>query len=223
VYLDHGRVTAFGDTEGVIKQYRETVRLKEQERVAAERAINYGIDTASVSILSFEMFGDDGQDRRRFTFGESVRIRIRLRASRRLEAPLIDFGIKRSDGVIICNFNNWFDNFKIDYLEGECEMEGWLPPLRLIPHRYEIHVLVWQRQTGYAAGDFSRLRPLAAKIFGDFTIEGPPLTEADGVYQEPARKWVFTRGDKRIEHLDIGADSLSEAYGKRRERTLTPV
>jgi hypothetical protein len=174
----------------------------------------YGADTSSVRITGFEMSGaGDDEDRRWFRFGERVRVRIKLEATRRVEAPLINFGIRRADGVIICNFNNWFDNFKIDYIEGECVLEGWLPPLRLVPHYYEIHVLVWQRLGGYAQGDLSRLQPLAATTFGDFQIDGPPLTDQDGVFQEPALKWVLTRDGRRIEHTDIGADSLAAAYG----------
>ena len=128
IFLDEGKLAAFGETEKVIKEYQDTVRRRDQERSAEERKVHHGVDTASVSLLRFEMLGDDGKDRRRFQFGEAVRIRIHLHASRRIEAPLIDFGIKRSDGVIVCNFNNWFDNFKIDYIEGECMLEGWLPP-----------------------------------------------------------------------------------------------
>ena len=42
-----------------------------------------------------------------------------------------------------------------------------------------------------------------------------PLTDQDGVFQEPARRWVFTRGNDRIEHNNIGANSLAEAYGEK--------
>jgi lipopolysaccharide transport system ATP-binding protein len=98
IYLDHGNILAFGNTEDVIKEYRSKVRQREREQID-----QYGTEGSNLSILSFEMFGEDGQSRRSFQFGESVRIRIRLNASRRIEAPLINFGIRRGDGVIICN------------------------------------------------------------------------------------------------------------------------
>jgi hypothetical protein len=53
------------------------------------------------------------------------------------------------------------------------------------------------------------------KSFDDFFFEGPPITDQDGVFQEPAQRWVFTRGSERIEHVDIDANSLIEAYGER--------
>lgn len=212
IYLDNGIIEAIGESAEVVKCYRDaTLRRPEEAQPPATRA-----NVSDVEVTGFGMFGADGASRRNFQFGEAVRIRIELYAHRRIEAPLINFGIRRADGVIVCNFNNWFDNFKIDYIEGRCALESWLPALRLIPYSYEAHVLVWQRRSGYAQGDLSRLRPLAAETFGDFSIEGPPLTDQDGVFQEPARRWVLTRGDERIEYSDIRADSLSEAYEEAR-------
>jgi lipopolysaccharide transport system ATP-binding protein len=216
LYLHHGRVEAYGDTVEVIKKYRNVARLKDQERAAAQGtdADDAGAANESgVQLLSFEMFGEDGTERRTFRFGERTRICIRLFAARRVEAPLVDFGIRRADGVIVCNFNNWYDDFEIDYLEGECALEGWLPPLRLIPHYYEIHALVWaRRRKSYGEGDLSRLQPLAAKVFGDFSIEGPPLTDQDGVFQAPALRWVLTRGGERIEFEGADDGALARVY-----------
>ena len=215
LYLDHGRLVAFGDTEDVIREYQGAVRQREREQETALQQQQYGTDTKDIRVVGFEMFGDDGRDRRRFKFGEAVRIRMRVHAAKRVEAPLINFGIKRSDGVIVCNFNNWFDNFRIDFMEGECTLEGWLSPLRLIPAHYEIHVLIWQRESGQAEGDLNRIQPLVGARFGDFAVEGLPMTDHDGVFQQPALKWVFTRGNESFAHDDIDDDSLFKAFGGR--------
>ena len=209
IYLDQGGIQAIGDSSSVIKRYRDATQRRSSE---APRPDLQSSAAAEVQITNFEMFGSDGVSRRTFQFGESVRIRIELHASKRIETPVINLGIKRSDGVIVCNFNNWFDNFKIDYIEGKCTLDGWLPPLRLISYSYEAHVLVLQRLGNYAQGDLSRLRPLAADIFGDFSIEGLPLTDQDGVYQEPARKWVFQRGGERVEYTGMTENSLAQAF-----------
>jgi lipopolysaccharide transport system ATP-binding protein len=207
--LQHGSMVGIGPTAEILKQYRESLRKPE----GASNDPNIGADSP-VKILDFEMRGRDGEARRSFMFGEEISIRIKLRAETRVEAPLINFGVRRGDGVIACNFNNWYDNFKIDYIEGDCVLEGWLPPLRLIPHFYEIHLLVWQRFKGYSEEDLSALQPICAITFGDFSIDGPPLSEQDGVFQEPSRKWVLTRGDERIESSLISDASLYEAYGR---------
>ncbi len=209
-YLSAGRIAAEGKPADVVRHYRDDVRRGNQTGPAS---LTSGGE--EVTLTGFEMFGADGECRRNFTFGERVRIRISLNAARRIESPVITFGIRRPDGVIVCNFTNWYDNFKIDFIEGDCTLEGWLPPLRLVPHYYEIHVLVWPtRHTQHGEGDISRLRPLASAHFDDFMIEGPALTEDDGVFQEPVRKWVLTRPGGRIEFTDIDSETIWKVYGE---------
>jgi homopolymeric O-antigen transport system ATP-binding protein len=212
IYLAAGEVAAEGHPSDVVRRYRDDVRRGQQgesgRKSAARRA------ESEVTLTGFEMFGADGESRRTFQFGEEMRIRISLHAARRIESPVIAFGIRRADGVLACNFNNWFDNFKIDFIEGDCTLEGWLPPLRLVPNYYEIHVLVFRARRSSARGDVSRLRPLASATFDDFIMEGPPITEDDGVFQEPALKWVLTRAGGRIEFSDMHAGSLIEAFGE---------
>jgi hypothetical protein len=140
-----------------------------------------------------------------------VRIKIDLNAKQRIRSPMINFGIKRGDGVIICNFNNWYDNFKIDYIEGQCSLEGWLPPLRLVPDFYEIHVLVWPWTGNHQEGSMTGLMPYAATTFGDFSISGPALNSHDGVFQQPARRWRFSSNNHVVDFQDITSDSLQQA------------
>ncbi|HVG28829.1 MAG TPA: ABC transporter ATP-binding protein [Pyrinomonadaceae bacterium] len=219
LYLHNGEIAAFGDTTEVIKTYRDVAKRGGGE---AAGAIMSGGDDSGVRLVSFTMFGEDGESRRSINFGERVRVRIALRAERRVEAPIINFGFRRGDGVIVCNFNNWYDNFQIDYIEGDCVLEGWLPPLRLVPHYYDIYANVWPRRTS-AVGqdDMSRLQPLTWAHFGDFSVEGPPLTDQDGVFQQPALRWELTREDGgRVECDGVDADSLRRAYGE--EASLAP-
>lgn len=214
LFLHNGTLAALGPSAEVVRQYREVMRDIEAERPSLEINGDNPAASSGVVITGFEMAGTDGVDRRNFQFGEEVRIRIHVFAPHRVEAPLINFGVKRTDGVIVCNFNNWFDDFKIDYIEGACTLEGWLPPLRLVPHYYEIHTLVWQRTSATADADLGKLQPLTAARFGDFLIEGPPLTDQDGVFQQPATKWVFTRGKEDFEYTGMDADSLLRAHGE---------
>jgi lipopolysaccharide transport system ATP-binding protein len=188
LFLEDGVVAAEGKPAAVIERYR---RAMQGNKAPAEGA---SASREGVSIVGFEMFGEDGKPTRDIRFGEEVRIRIDLRAERRVERPMINFGIKRGDGVIICNFNNWYDNAPVDYIEGPCTMEGWLPPLRLTPDYYEIHALVWPWGGGHLEGDMRGSMPLAAETFGSFHVSGPPLNAHDGVFQIPARKWRFQRG-----------------------------
>ena len=222
--LNGGSVVAAGASAAVIERFREITRRRELERAGRAGQAGASVDppAADVVITAFDMRGADGVSRRKFRFGEETRIGISLRVARRIESPLINLGIKRGDGVVVCNFNNWYDNFKIDFIEGECTLEGWLPPLRLIPHHYEIHVLVWQRRRAIADSDLNMLHPLAATTFGDFTIEGPPLTEGDGVFQEPARRWRLTVNGRQFDYDAMDENSLAKAYEQDQQPAHAP-
>lgn len=210
IFLEDGKLAGQGQASEVVAQYRDSVRRRQGKKAPSNTP---AASDSGITITGFEMFGADGEATRQFHFGEEPRIRISLRAERRIELPVITFGVRRADGVVVCNFTNWYDNFNIDYIEGECTLEGWLPPLRLIPHFYEIHVLVWPtRHRSASEADIGRLRPLAMSSFDDFTIEGLPLTEGDGVFQQPAQRWILTRNGERIVHDDIQPDTIFAAY-----------
>ncbi len=209
--MHRGEIVASGPPAEMIKRYSELMRSQSQD---AEKQLAVGSDGADVAIINCELSGVDGKPRRAFDFGERTRVKIDVFARRRIAAPMINFGIKRADGVIVCNFNNWYDNFQIEYLEGHCTLEGWLPPLRLMPAAYEMHAVVWQRKKAQDESDLTGIAPLAAQMFGTFTMRGPALKEDGGVFQEPALKWLFSMNNRRVEHSDIDADSLNKAFSK---------
>ncbi len=206
MFLERGQLMAEGGTVEIIDQYRSSqLGNKDPDTVAVK-----GVE--GISIVGFEMFGEDGEPTREIQFGEEIRIRIDVHAETRVERPLINFGITRGDGVIICNFNNWYDNVELDFLEGECTLEGWLPSIRLIPDYYQIHVLVWNWGGGHTHGDMEGSMPLAAVTFGHFQVSGPTLNAHDGVFQIPAKKWRFirqndpkmlfeTESENRLQHI----------------------
>jgi hypothetical protein len=214
--LENGKIVTCGEPLEVIQSYRYTLKRNCARRDAS--LISLGDDNRSsasgVTIAGFDMFGEDGNSRRDFEFGEAIRIRIDLHATQRIQQPVINFGIKRGDGVIISNFNNWYDNFRIDYVEGECSLEGWLPPLRLVPDFYEIHVLVWPWGGGHLRGDMTRLVPFASATFGDFRIRGPGLNSHDGVFQMAAQKWSFRRGGHLVEYTGMTPTSLYDVFAE---------
>jgi hypothetical protein len=121
---------------------------------------------------------------------------------------MINFGIKRGDGLVVCNFNNWYDNAPVPYIEGACTLDGWLPPLRLVPDYYEIHVLVWHWGGGHLPGDLTKSTPLAYMLFGDFSVSGPCLNAEDGVFQLPASKWRFRQGETDLEFVILPDNRL---------------
>jgi lipopolysaccharide transport system ATP-binding protein len=214
LWMHNGRISTSGEPIQVIAAYRDSLKRRAvvddgDAAVTPESASRSG---QGISIVGFEMFGEDGTPRREFRFGEAIRVRIDLSVTRSIENPLIHFGISRGDGVPICGFNNWYDNFKVGIAMGRCSMEGWLPPLRLIPDYYEAHVLVWLWGGGHLQGDLAGSRPLASRRFGDFRITGPALNSHDGVFQVPALRWSFRKGDQEITFCDITEVSIEQAF-----------
>jgi lipopolysaccharide transport system ATP-binding protein len=223
IYLEGGTIAASGDSAEVITRYRNSLKGQSPDNSSRRHYANSDTFDTGVSLTGFEMFGEDGENRRNFQFGERVRFLLELESSRRIENPVIAIGIVRGDGVIACNYNNRYDNFKIDYLEGKCLLEGWLPPMRLIPHYYEIHVLVLPPRFTSQSQELTTLLPYAVDTFGDFSIEGVPLTEQDGVFQQPALKWAFSRGGERIEYGAADDESIFQAYGESNQFTYESV
>lgn len=207
-FLEGGRVEADGPAMQIVDRYQRSFQENEEACRDPETVEMNG----KVQIESFELFGEDGGKQREIKFGESPRIRIVIDAKEKINSPQINFGIRRGDGVVICNFNNWYDDFRIEALEGKCVLEGWLPPLRLTPGFYEIHVLVWPWGGGHAEGDMNGLHPYAAVQFGNFRMTGPALNEHDGVFQIPAIRWRFQSAGRTTESQEITTKSIERAF-----------
>jgi lipopolysaccharide transport system ATP-binding protein len=213
IYLDKGGLVAQGETLDVIQEYKLALqRSNFRQEVNMLQETGGHTPPTDVSIVNFEITDANGVSKREFDMAEPVRIHIELDAKERIDTPMINLGIRRGDGVVVCNFNNWYDNFKIDYIDGRCTLDGWLPPLRLVPDYYELHVLVWHWGGGHVAGDVTHSQPLAWTTFGDFRITGPGLNSNDGVFQTPALHWRFRRGQSVQESADISADSVRAAF-----------
>jgi lipopolysaccharide transport system ATP-binding protein len=215
IYLQNGQVVNYADPVHVIEEYRVALMKN-----GVTNAVNFiplaegEEDKQPITIKGFDLMLEDGTPVRELRFGQPALIRISLHASERIERPMINFGIRRGDGVVVSNFNNWYDNFEIDYIEGDCCLEGWLPPLRLVPDFYEIHVLVWAWGGGHQSGGLEGSRPLAWVSFGDFHVTGPALNSNDGVFQVPAIKWQYSRGNTVYESDIINENTIIDVLKK---------
>jgi len=208
ILLDKGKIVDEGKPVNVIESFRTLLEVSHDN----EDLIGKNKDGSDAEVLfkSVELIDEEGIPRRDFNFGEKARIKIDLFAENRVQDPMVAFRILRPDGVIVCNFNNWYDNFKLDYLEGDCTVEGWLPPFRIIPGYYLINIYVWY-WGGNIAGDLEKAQPIAYQEFGHFRIIGPPIEEHE-IFQPCAEKWAFTRGERKIEYNDVHPNSIYEAF-----------
>ncbi len=201
--LEDGRVAADGRPAEVLERYR----LSLERRQAAPSTA-----AGPVVIRRVEVMTADGVATRVARFAEALRVRIEVEARDRIDRPMINLGLKRGDGVIICNFSNWYDDFRIDFLEGSCVLEGWLPPLRLVPDHYEVHAHVWHWGGSHTEGNPEASRALTGGAFGELRVDGPALNWHDGVFQVPARRWEFKRGGTVQVQDGIDENSLAAAF-----------
>ncbi|MFN2544499.1 MAG: ABC transporter ATP-binding protein [Actinomycetota bacterium] len=200
ILLRGGRVAMDGPSGEVVERYLEDSRRVIRPRVADDEEALPNDD--GVEIAGFELLDPHGDPTREVDFDDPVSIRISLDARRRVEHPMITFEIKRPDGVVVTNFSNYYDGFDVGAVEGRCTLEGWLPPLRLVPDDYEIRVLVWMWGGGRVEHGLLASRPIASATFGHFRVRGPSYTpEVDGVFQVPARRWRFKAGGTTVEHV----------------------
>lgn len=205
--FEKGVMTFDGDPLIGLERYRDSMKI-------TDSAVKH-ISREGVSIRNLGLSKEDGTPSRIFSFDEPIRARIEIEMSARIDRPLVNLGIVRSDGVSVCNFNNWYDGFDVGSAKGICVLEGWLPAMRVLPDQYEVHVLVWPWGGGHLAGDLTNTRPLAWTSFGTFSIHGPPLNaHHDGVFQIPAQRWQWLSEGELKNSGPIPNDAINSVFGK---------
>ncbi|NLS77600.1 MAG: ABC transporter ATP-binding protein [Chloroflexi bacterium] len=213
VLMDGGQVVAKGNPISVIEEFQRLAQNESPRQALQAKDLN--IEECSqvpVRITGFAMYAEDGTLTRTLRFGEAPSVRIDLLAHEKVCAPAIQLGVRRSDGVKICSYSNWHDGFKIEYIEGECHLYGRLPPLRLIPGLYEIHVLVWPWGAGHLGDALEQTQPYVWEQFGYFQVIGIGLNEHDGVFQIPAMHWALTSDSGVLSSGDIPEDAIHGAF-----------
>jgi lipopolysaccharide transport system ATP-binding protein len=206
--ISGGRLIEDGPTLAVIESYRRLV----QRQGGSGRT---GLDEESAPIIfrGVRLTDSNGDPIRSLSFGKPFQIAIDIEARERIERPLVNIGFRRGDGVIICNFNNWYDGFAIPSLDGRCTLEAAIPPLRLIPDFYELHLLVWPWGGAHGGEDFGAAAPLASTVWDSIEVRGPGLNAHDGVFQIPARSWRLRTDSVTLSAAEASADAIYKVAG----------
>lgn len=183
IYLKQGRIVFDGPTDEGLRIYESDSKLGPTPWFNTK-------DTAVV-ITNVELFGENGEAKTVFDFGERMRVRIEYRATRPVEAPHFLCSIKRSDQLLCCNFSSYVDNVRPPSLYGEGAIELLTPPLKVVSDRYTVTVAVLER--GFE-------RPVAGQIGASFHLRHE-MFEASifGVFHEPAQWRVMENAVARNE------------------------
>jgi ABC-type polysaccharide/polyol phosphate transport system ATPase subunit len=150
VWLDHGHVTASGESHEVIDAYLASVAEKDEARLAAEAAVaegqvgRWGSGEAAITGVTF--FNAAGKEAHVFFTGQPMRVRISYRVTGRIEEPMIGVAIYRSDGVHVSGPNSRFSGYDIPYIAGEGTIDYVVKSLALLEGSYDFSAAIYDRE-----------------------------------------------------------------------------
>jgi ABC-type polysaccharide/polyol phosphate transport system ATPase subunit len=154
VWLDHGQVTASGESHEVIDAYLASVAQKDEARLAAEAAASQGQagrwGSGEAAITGAAFFNAAGKEAHVFSTGQPMRVRISYRVNGRIDEPMIGVAIHRSDGVHVNGPNTRLSGFDIQYIEGEGAIDYVIESLALLEGSYDFTAAIYDRDGVHA-------------------------------------------------------------------------
>ena len=207
LWLDRGRVREQGDPKRVIDAYLLDVATAEERQLAdaeivataavarpapadapadappdLSRAAEGRWGSREAEITHVELRRSDGGAAHLFTSGDTVDIRMHVRAHAPLRDIVFGVGIFNADGVCCYGTNTLIEGVRPKELAGEAAVEFHIPSLDLVAGTYKLDVAI-HRENG---APFDYHRQLYA-----FRVTAP--TKDTGIYRPPHR-WTFSGG-----------------------------
>ncbi len=153
LWLEGGRVQAYGPTDDVVEAYYASVVAHEEARFATEHDASSSVPQAGkdrwgsgeVEITAVDFLGPDDEVRHILVTGELVVIRVRYAAHRRIEAPVFGLAIHRHDGLHLNGPNTLDAGLEIEAIEGRGEVRYEVASLPLLEGTYELSVSCYDR------------------------------------------------------------------------------
>jgi ABC-type polysaccharide/polyol phosphate transport system ATPase subunit len=198
LWLDAGRIKGMGDPKRVVGAYITDVAVSEEHQLAAgdakaqETTAEAPADmfqategrwgSREVEITDVQLLGAEGEPRHVFHSGDSIDIRIRLRASLPVDDFVIGIGLFNAEGVCCYGTNTSIEELRPRRLHGEAEAVFTVNSLDLVEGTYKLDVAV-HKQDGYPY-DYHRLL---------YTFRVKSRTKDVGIYR-PKHEWRFSEG-----------------------------
>lgn len=136
LWLERGEVRMLGDPREVSDAYLRAMRTRPE-------GSEFG--TREIVIEEVEIQDEKGDPQIRFSTGDAMVIRLRFRATRRVDDPVFGFGIYDQMGLMVYGTNTRLLKVDIPYVEGEGTVEFYLPRLNLLDGRYYLSVAAHTR------------------------------------------------------------------------------
>jgi lipopolysaccharide transport system ATP-binding protein len=191
IYLKQGRIVFDGATD-------EGLRLYESDSKLAPTPWFQPPKDPSLVITNVELYGEHGEQKTMFDFGERMRVRICYRAFRPVEMPHFLCSIKRSDQILCCNFSSHYDKVDLPWISGDGAIELLTPPLKIVSDRYHVTIAVLEK-------GFQEL--VAGQIGASFHVRHEIFEVGQfGVFHEPAQ-WRIIE-DSLAAHTEAAGERL---------------
>jgi lipopolysaccharide transport system ATP-binding protein len=160
IYLKQGRIAFDGPTD-------EGLRLYESDSKLAPTPWFVQPKDPSLLITKVDLYGENGQEKTIFEFGERMLVRICYRAIKPVERPHFLCSIKRSDQILCCNFSSYYDKVDLPWISGDGAIELLTPPLKIVSDRYHVTVAVREKGNQHVvAGQIGASFHVRHEIFG---------------------------------------------------------
>lgn len=132
VLLDGGTVRSSGDPGAVVDSYLAIVSQSSGPSLRRE----WGERT--VLLEQVDILDGSGKPATSFGEADTMTVRIRYRATRRVESPVLGFGISDADGRIISGTNTQIEKVSLPFMDGTGELDVAIGPLPLARGRYHL-------------------------------------------------------------------------------------
>jgi len=156
MWLHEGKIQMIDNTRLVLRSYNEFVAKKGAERpgsIQEMQKIPGRKGTGEAAIKNVTFHDAEGQISKVFQSGEPVSIRIHYITKERIENPVFGVALWRDDGTYVFGTNTKWENYKIDYIEGENYFEIHYPKLSLVEGKYKVSAAIF-KSDGIFAYDF---------------------------------------------------------------------
>jgi ABC-type polysaccharide/polyol phosphate transport system ATPase subunit len=199
LWLDQGSVRAIGDPKRVVDAYLLDVAAQE-DHALAHRATTAVVDSGNANatdtgaagegrwgsreaeILAVDFLRGDGTTAHVFESGESIEIRMRVRAHQALADFVFGIGIFNAEGVCCYGTNTDIEGALPGEFTGDAQVGFHLDNLWLVSGTYKVDVAV-HRRSG-APYDYHRQL---------YTIRVTSTVKDTGIFRPPHR-WTFSSG-----------------------------
>jgi lipopolysaccharide transport system ATP-binding protein len=194
IWLDDGIVRAAGGVDDTVSAYlsyaaaEEAARMRalDSESVQETLEIERRWGTGDVQIVDVSFLDAAGQKQRVFRVGEPWTVRLRYRASQRIEEPTFGLAVHRSDGVHVCGPNTQLAGLSIPFTDGEGDVWYHVDSLSLLEGSYLLSVAITNQADTVTYDYHDRLYPFKVRQVGQGERYG--LVSLKG-------KWKWDDGD----------------------------